>query len=484
MIAVGGRVKASSVGLGELFLGKSVSEGDGNIKRLRERPHPSLLTAFFPSDKPRLKQLLGGVGLFRPMLKTDQGMGGNFLPFYLDGSIEKSNLSKEFLAEEEGIAIPEPHHDLGPENTRQIQKLFHEFKLDEVYRVVKSLDGNRRQAEKGRESFFFIRPARTVKKIVFGKDVMDKVASKTNELLQKISMEAEKIEREFCGFAKKSNLLYCQPDVFISKEGEVLIEKINCPDVGFFLGQLENPYSSILGEVQEIVARMRVPFLRRLDDVFKGSGELSIVSRDEVLFHDEDVLEQKEIRSLVQGLEAIGRKTKVYPLEKIGEIPQGNNVILMNINYQNPGSRKLLERHCRGELNFFPNPFFQMACGRTSGLSEVEIAPKHMSGFLQLAGSQPKNGQALEQTWERLDSILANNGISCDILHVDIGNEVVPVFRKSMYSWRQLVRRIGRYENPARVKIRSLPVTAENLLIGSSTGPRLHTYRFLFMSDN
>lgn len=113
------------------------------------------------------------------------------------------------------------------------------------------------------------------------------------------------------------------------------------------------------------------------------------------------------------------------------------------------------------------------------GLPQTIIPSEFHDKFVQLIDSRPKDQMALEQTWNRLDRLLCSYGINSDILHVDIGYEVVPVFRRAMHSWQQLARRIKRYNENIVIKVMTLPASPANLLITSSTGPRLHTFRFM-----
>ena len=105
MVPVGGRIKSAGVGL-DIF----VSNGENfqtQMKKARENPPIEILNAFFPSDNSRMKQMMKGIGFYRPMLKTDQGMGGNFLPFYINEALDTTDLSQRQIVREEGLIIPE-----------------------------------------------------------------------------------------------------------------------------------------------------------------------------------------------------------------------------------------------------------------------------------------------------------------------------------------------------------------------------------------
>src|SRR5437762_3295422 len=105
ILPFGGRIKSASIGLDHLYA--DITEVDTTIKELRQDPPKEFCAAFFPRTGKDLKQALRGVGFFRPSLKTDQGMPGNFFPFSIDLNRQTSDLSRRVVAREEGLAIPE-----------------------------------------------------------------------------------------------------------------------------------------------------------------------------------------------------------------------------------------------------------------------------------------------------------------------------------------------------------------------------------------
>lgn len=479
MVPIGGRIKSASVGLDHLYTTDDIVELDSQIRRLRKKPSRKLLEAFFPSDSTRLKQLMRGVGLYHPVLKTEQGMGGNFLPFFIDPNSFTTDLSAKKIYKEEGIAIPEPYYYHDPELVYSVQKAFSVFNLEKTDEILQRV-GSIRDAAKGRTPFFLIRPAITDQKIIFGHNIIDRVTEAVNKLLQDISQRASEQERRYSGDSQDSNLLYCQPDVFILMDGTVAVEKINCPDVGLFLIGLQDPFSTILPVIQRVVSGLRKAVCQTLASNI-GSQEIGLVTRDEVFIHQEDLLEIGEIESLKQGLAELGVQLRVYPVSKISEIPTGQAVLLLNIDYEDNKTNILFDRHCRGEIIFYPNPFFQMACQKATGLQEILVPQKHQDSFLRLVGSTPKEKEGLILTWQRLDKLLCKYNVTSDIIHADISKEVVPIFRRSMHSWRVLNKRASRYNEKGEIKLRSIPAKPDNLIITSDTGPRLHTFRFMFI---
>jgi len=479
MVTVGGRIKAASVGLNHLYARSDAVELDKHLKQLRKRPIRNLLEAFFPADYGRLRQMMDGVGFYRPVLKTDQGMAGNFLPFYIDEKICISDFSVRRIISENGVVIPEPHHNHEKAVVDSVRKAFYSFELEEVASLIQSVD-SKRQAEKGRELFMFIRPAITDSKIVFGADIISAVTEAVNNVLAKISIRARELEKQHGGTVQDDRVIYCQPDVYILADGSVAVEKINCPDVGFFISEVEDSLSPIFGSIKKIVYELQKQFFDAIPDIFK-KGKAFLLTRDEVIENKEDVLEIKEIESLLKGLNALGIDLVVYPVSRVDEIPLGSKVILLNINYESIAAKKILDRHCREEIACYPNPFFQIACRDITGLREIVIPEKHLKAFIQLISSFPKNDDAIGNIRKQIENLLCKYQIDSDILHVSVANEVVPVFSRSLHSWRQLARRIKRHDLNEEVKIKIIPASPENLMITSDTGPRLHSFRFMFV---
>lgn len=482
IMPIGGRIKSASVGLNDLYISENIYELDEHLKKLRDKPPKELLEAFFPSDFARLKQMMRGIGLYRPILKTDQGMPGNFMPFHVDLTVGTTDLSIKSVQRREGIAIPELYYNHDEKVVSVVQRAFHNLEFKNVDLILQNLDGNR-EAIKGRGPFFFIQPAMTDQTIIFGSDIVSKVDKAVSNCLETIQQKAVELEEQYCGTSQDANLLYCQPDVFVLSDGTVVVEKINCPDVGLFLDVLTDPFSSILPLIKNTVQKMREEVCTAIISVLDNNKRVAILTRDEVLKSQEDVLEIKEIESIKQGLQLQGIDVSVYSLSMIDEIPIDQKVILLNLDYGAEGINRLFDRHCRHEIQCYPNPFFQFASQKVSSLPQTIIPSEFHNKFVQLIDSRPKDQMALEQIWNRLDRLLCSYGINSDILHVDIGYEIVPVFRRAMHSWQQLARRIKRYnENGIKkmvMKVMMLPASPANLLITSSTGPRLHTFRFM-----
>ncbi|OGV27198.1 MAG: hypothetical protein A3F18_07230 [Legionellales bacterium RIFCSPHIGHO2_12_FULL_37_14] len=478
IVPIGGRIKAAALSFTP-FISKDSIEIDEYLKEIRNNPTPDFLKCFFPSQKKRIKHLLSNIGLFRPFIKTDQGMGGNFIPFYVDQHLEQSTLLPVSICQEEGIAIPELYvSHVTQDKVRLIQKNISNFSFKTIIDELEDDTLLVRRATKGRTGFLFIRPAITENKVVFGADILLQLNAKLNELLRKIF---EVAEAEHAASAPhlpfKENVLYGQVDAYILQNGEIFIEKIHLPDVGLFLNSVSDPYGEILKNVQMITERLQKTLCFNLASYL--DKEIYLLTRDEVLRNHEDILEIKEIENLCIGLSTFGIKAHVISLSEIECIPNGKQVILLNLDYQASSIENLFKRYKNNELSCYPNPFVQKASHKITGLFETTIPCKYRENFLSLARSLPKNSQAERDVRERLLGILSRYGVNSDIAHVDIGSELVPVLTKSLYSWRQLPRRLDRYESTEKeIRIRTIP--DRGLLLKDKYGSRLHVYRFMF----
>lgn len=478
IIPIGGRIKAAAFSFTP-FVERNSGEIDEYLKEIRNNPFPDFLKCFFPSERNRIKHLLSNIGFFRPFMKTDQGMGGNFFPFYINQNVEQGALLPASISHEVGIAIPERHAShLTSDKIKLIQKNISDFSLAEVIKELNNDSSLMRIATKGRAGFFFIRPALTENKVVFDADVLLQLNKKLNELLLNIFEKARKEQKAYAPHLPfEANILYGQVDAYILQNREIIVEKIHLPDVGFFLNSVSDPFGEILKNVQTITGALQESVCSTLASFL--DKDIYLVTRDEVLRNHEDILEIKEIENLCIGLATSGIKAHILPLSEIDFIPKGKQVILLNLDYRVSAIENLFQRHKKNEIRCFPNPFVQKISHDITGLSETTIPHKHQANFLSLAGSLPKNAQAKSDVYNRLKELLSKNGVNSDITHVDIGSELVPILTKSLYSWRQLPRRLERYKNPNQeIKIRSIP--DQGLLLKDKYGSRLHVYRFMF----
>ena len=482
VLEIGGRVKSAAVGLEHLFAeeGEDVLMLNKRLERLRREPPATLTKAFFPLWGRTLSRRLQGAGFYRPSLKTDQGMGGNFYPFFISASQKETDFKVHRPVREEILALPEEWAELSQAEISGVQQALLDTPLDEVRAQFNDILSRRRVAEKGRAPFFMIRPAALDEPLVLGNDTLVNVERAVNGCVERIIAEAARLEERDTGMVRPANLLFCQPDVFILADKTVCVERVNVPDVGMFLACLKYPRSELIQTFGSLAFRL----FGVVADIIATLGKnIAIVTREEVVRGDEDILEQMELASLLSMLGKRSVSVEMHSPRTLPLIHSGVPTILLNIEYETKGGAEILAAHKEGRLTFFPNPYVQLAAQTISGMPSVEIPEKFKQGFLNLLKAQPKDEEALSKTLHHIDSLLKKSEVAGDILYVDLGGETVPVVRNVLHSWRQVALRAQRQTSgKGPITLRSLPVTHSNrhkLLVEGGDGPRLHLFRFM-----
>lgn len=481
----GGRIKSAGVGLDLLGDLRQPIALDARIRELRKAPPPELLLAFFPGDRARIRHMLEGIGFFRPFLKTDQGMGGTFAPFTVNPDRDAPQYPATFR-EFEYVALPEMHADLDAETITHMQDVFYAQNFRATAEAHAQL--GTREANKGRSSFFFIRPAVTSAPAIMSQSVLHGIETAMNELLRKTRQQAADAEREATGDVRPANLIYCQPDAYVDASGRVHIERIQTPDVGCFINELAHPHAHVLHRVQDVMRTSGEAIVRAIEtSIGHTRREIALVTRRGVLERHEDMLELLEMRYLQKRLSERGYHAISYSLASVADIPRGTPTLLMNIDYtRHDEVAPLLERHARGEIDTYPNPYVQHALRRATGLATyTTTSKKHIQRLIETAKGLPKHDDAHLQKIETLRAILEKIGVTDDtLLHVDIGNETIPILTSSSISWRTFATRAEKIAEDHNTPItelqmhfRAIPFSAEHHLVTGPHGPHLHVFR-------
>src|SRR3989344_2264049 len=105
--------------------------------------------------------------------------------------------------------------------------------------------------------------------------------------------------------------------------------------------------------------------------------------------------------------------------------------------------------------------------------------------FIGLIDCSPKEHEDAETVVSKVDARLSKDGVVSELLHVEVNGEIVPVHRRIHHSWKQLVKRVHKHRGDkplenVTLKIRELPLTHRNSMVTSTTGSRLHVFRFTF----
>lgn len=484
ILSPGGRIKSAFIGMGDL-LTDPITLNTSTIPQLRKNPSVKHREAFFPRDESSIRQVMGDLGVYRPTINNDQGMPGQFLPFQVDEGLETSNLNTRHVAYNEGIALPElylPHND---EVVQQIQKEFLNFNFSDVLGIMReNYSENSREATKGRIPYFFIRPGLLDSKLVFGKDILNKVQTKVTQSIETLINQTADHEIELCGKAKSINLIYGQADVFIDNQGNVCVGEIQTPDVGFFLNSFKIPGSKALPEVQTITEKLEEQVIYRIAESIKGK-KLYLVTRQEVLDNKEDILETNEFDRISTKLSTLGIQNQVISTAQVKEIESGSELLLLNINYSDVTAQDLIKRHLSGDITCYPNPIFQMKSQTYFGGDEIRVEGKYRENFMKVI--QRKNRVDVKSVTPTLNQIhkpfkRIGDGEIKTIYHAQIGGrEIVPVLANSLHSFGQLHTRIQRTEQNQPIILRVIPFEPNNSIIHTENGPLFHSFRFMFL---
>lgn len=491
-----------------------------NFKDLRNKPPTSLLLAFFPENPKNIKQRLRGAGLYRH-LRMDQGPGGNFTAFNF--SDKETNLGR-LLTTEQGYALLE-YSVQEQINTGQfgaliplIQEIQKSFQKNDYRQTAQQTEqfqflcaqsglllpnGENTGSKTG---FFFIRPTHTDTPTKFPMHAISEVKEKVAVALKEpeslaeyarryiregksydsaLSM-AENTYREKGHVQYNGNgLLYFQPDCFVSRDGEIQVEKINMPDVGFFLTQIRNDSNAPLADVQHVNMRLRA----KVDTVIASSlrkTSVTLVTRDEVVNQNSDTLELLEIQALCESLKNQGKKVHVLPLSAYKNIDSGTQVMLLNVNTDTNDFARFTEKIVRNDIICYPDPLLRAFQEKATTMKRITLEGKKLGYFLNFIKPKDLNAQNSIQLQQEIFKYLDIAGIKEDIMYVTFPGlkTPIPVFRYSIHSFFQIYNAIQKELERGRkidsIHFSPVPFEREKAMFKGADGPRISAFRFMF----
>jgi hypothetical protein len=485
ILEIGGRIKSSYLSI-EQFITNPIILNTTVLPLIRKGGDSRYQKAFFPSSQSRFRQIMGDLGTYRPTIKSDQGMPGQFLPFYVNPNISLSDLSQRAVVKNEGIALPEPGFEHATDIVDQVQQAFLTFNFSLVLQLLEKFYSNqKRQADKGRIPYFFIRPGDLDNELTFGQDVLDKVNLLANEAIQELEQITREKEKVLSGnkcLQHDTNLLYGQLDVYIDSCGNVTIGEVQIPDVGFFLNSISIHNSTVLPKIQGIVSSLEELVYKRIQEIITEK-KVYLVTRDEVINDNQDLLEQGDLDRFSQGLQNLGFSTETVALSQINEIPQGSQVLLFNINYRMKSSDLLVKRHLSGEIRCFPNPIFQQCAQGYFGGDSVTVLGENKEKFLKLI--QPKSridANSILPTLSQIHKFLETDSQSTSLIYhllADNG-EIIPILANSIHSFTQLYTRLVKVGHQSPLVFRKIPFESNTSIIKTNEGSVFHCFRFMF----
>lgn len=507
----GGRVKTAGLGLNTLYPREAEEytadpspEGAANLRRairiLQQEPPAHLAKSFFPDSHREIRHKLARTGLYRPILKTDQGSAGTFLPFV---TADGAEMRRYRISHREGVAIPEMHLrgvlDTNPA-VRQIadrlQDDFRNYRWDDCMHWLgelgREVGHHRRSASVGRGLFFFCNASVADQPITIPEVICTKIETVVNELLHRVEGKAAHAKALYgngipldealksADFVEPTpSILYMQADVYVTLSGEVEVDQIQLPDLGLFLTELDSRGHTILPQVQGIVQRLR----SRTTRLFAGiPSPAFLLTRPEVLHSMEDTLEHLEIQALLKMASEVHLDLRVGTACDVPSLPKGAQVLLLNVDPLRPEWEALLMRIARGEIRSSPDPYLKLLASELTTQRKQHVSGVQLERFLSAIrpGAQmgPKSYHAMHGGIER---IYRHGRYSSDILHVEVPGErsAVPTLRHSVHSFMSLYNTCRRNGFPD-LTIREVPINRENAVIEGDMGPHVCAFRFYF----
>ncbi|MEX2007332.1 MAG: hypothetical protein WD992_01025 [Candidatus Levyibacteriota bacterium] len=531
MVRAGGRIKSAGLSTDYLYRLADPFIGDPNnpdalfevskrFSNFKDKPPFPFRVAFFPQDEAAMRAAFKGLGIYRPTIKTDQGPAGNVGYFFIDEDIGQSQLEVNITLEE-GVALPEAYvqkqfypserDDLFKNIVAEVQQHYRKGEYEETYAGILNLRelgkkegiGTTRRAVVGRGEFFFFRPVQTEPQVSIGKDLIEAISKRVEQVMLDIGRLAEATKyffsqglslREAIERAREakdtfdsinSDVLYFQPDILIRKDGSFDIEKINMPDLGMFMTEVQ-PFSpnETLGILKDINGKIKEEVL----DIIAGAvaKDVLVVTRSEVLTDDQDTLERLEIKTIQKGLVERGKAVTVSSLDNVLDMPNGSSILLLNVPTDNQNYENLLFRVARGELKCYPDPFIKLLEKEATTFPRKSIKGQILTKFLQIiAPSALDKKEGVFAKYQAIQKALRLGGVDLDIVYFSVNEIIVPTFRYDVKSFSEVQKAV---ENERRrgkqvdsITAIPTPFKPEDALIYGADGPRLAVFRFMFV---
>lgn len=515
MVRVGGRIKAARIGLEELYpetyhryTADPTPENAlllyTELKELRQQPPRKLLDAFFPHPPERIKQFLNGTGMYRPILKTDQGPAGNFFCFRIASQSEDTTYD---IATTQGLAVPEIHFTEKYGSDAHVKEMLK--RMIDTYRdndLIKcndflmnleaQLGTLSREATVGRGPFFFCQPTTTTKPITISEDLVQKIETSASALVNAYERKAYDARRRFREGASLPTAItgareadispplmyYCQPDVFIDRDGDYTISSINMPDVMMFLTQLTSSGNTVFSAIQEVAHALSSRILTHLNTLLPH--QVYVLTRDEVCMHKEDSLELLEIKALGDYLSSHGHSVRVIASSDIPHISNGSHVLMMNVPIYDGRYHALLHRVAHDEIVCMPDPFLKAFEKQMTQLYRRTISGKQLELFLEaIKPGRVVSATALFERHKDIEAIYRIGGFKDDVLYFDVPGErtVVPTIKHSVHSFYALYNVCKKHNFPP-LSGSDIPINRSNATLLGSDGGRIAAYRFLMIA--
>jgi len=498
---------------------ESAQQTTSAFKRLRSNPPVLLRSSFFPLERSEVKaRMKASPALLRPMLKTDQGPAGNFLGFNIKDQI---TLTQSRFSTASGLAIPEiyfqeqliQHPELMP-LVAQIQNNFLQGDEDAAILALEQLSIEceaknitfQRTADKGRLPFFFIRPAQTsdgpiVFPLSLTKEIEAAVPQVVSQLETKALLTKDLVKQGYRveqamdiadnTHMEESNtvgsMLYFQPDVIVRNDGSFVIDKINIPDVVFFLTQIHTVDNSAFNDIRAIVENVQAQVFTAILERFRQENisDIVIMTRDAVVDNAEDTLELLEIQCIAEKCAEENIDTSVSRISESPSLQTGSHVLLLNTSPTAEGFNDLLVRVARDELTCFPDPFTYLFREEAHTYPHIRLNTQQLNNLRAIVEPISDDVNHPELAYRQhcaLEHFLSRLGFDDeDIFYFTDGSgSQAPVFR---YDIRSFSLALNEYTEAQSLELKGLRYKLHDACVVADDGPRLSAFRFMFIQN-
>lgn len=473
------------------------------IDKLQENPSPEFEASCFPYNP---RQMARGLGLYRPVLKSDQGPGGNFAKFEIGGN----KLEKSRITEERGLSIPENYFRENITDDFACETALHYAagNLEKTREMLEktAMKGETERRQVGRLPFFFCRPVKLHPGARIPEELARKIEIETDSILCNLESRSEgagqsyeRSRRSGMAFkmsvekalesgeeakARKPRIIYAQPDVVIRKDGSFFAEKINVPDLCMFQTQVDSYGNEIFDDIRNLVSRLGEEVAAVLDR-FYARGDINIVVDLETKNGTGDTLEIKETHAMKRLLESYRSVKIITPQELTGN---ERNILLLNADVRRSEYEKLFDMCYLGDASCYPDPFARILSEeptlpnrRLSGMSDI-FGNSETDGFIESI-KPPKeiSNVSITEYMLRVMSYMLSRGIRNPIQYIKTSNERSPIaITMNYHGISKLYSRLKNQQPaPESITLYGIPFRPQHSVIDDANGSRYYAFRFM-----
>lgn len=371
-----------------------------------------------------------------------------------------------------------------------------------AFQIIQWIEQKERTKTKWRSPFFICRPAYTEKIIELPINISSNIEKKINSIMELILLCSDYIKYIFEKWEEISkekileyllkpknkdyyiwsnledSIAYFQADTFINLRWEIIVENIQMPDVWFFLKHLSSKWS--LQDIKKINEKLRKKIVDKILQFW--FNKITLITRNEVLDNNEDLLEINEIEVLKTDFEQHGINVSVSSIDDLN-FDENILYLLMNLDYSviNEQIIKLFNLAVKNTKNFSPNPFLQFVSKHITWFNTIRLIEEEKIKEFWII-TNPNHNKINEETFLRIENYF--NRLWLDpkkrILNIKklTTDEVLYVSRDSLHS----LRKIPNFINWEKyIEIIEVPFIDWEQILLKRWHDLLNMFRFMFL---